>query len=48
MSFCLDITSPLVTSEPRLLRLLDLLAPCWLRPCVSRWATTQVSQQGAQ
>lgn len=42
MSFCLDVSSPVLTSEPRLLRLIDRLVPCWVRPCVSRWAATQV------
>lgn len=42
MSFCLDMSSPVLGSEPRLLRAADRLAPCWTRPCVSRWATTQV------
>ncbi|TNM94014.1 hypothetical protein fugu_002190 [Takifugu bimaculatus] len=41
MSFCLDLSSPVLGSEPRLLRVTDRLAPCWTRPCVSRWATTQ-------
>ncbi|CAG10300.1 unnamed protein product [Tetraodon nigroviridis] len=45
MSFCLDVSSPLLGSEPRLLRLADRLAPCWARPCVSRWATTQEALQ---
>ncbi|TWW63806.1 PI-PLC X domain-containing protein 1-like [Takifugu flavidus] len=43
MSFCLDLSSPVLGSEPRLLRVTDRLAPCWTRPCVSRWATTQTS-----
>ncbi|KAK2857099.1 hypothetical protein Q5P01_005834 [Channa striata] len=41
MSFCLDVASPVVGSEPCVLRLTDCLFPCWTRPCVSRWATTQ-------
>ncbi|XP_044043826.1 PI-PLC X domain-containing protein 1-like isoform X2 [Siniperca chuatsi] len=41
MSFCLDVFSPVLRSEPCLLRLIDRLFPCWTRPCVSRWATTQ-------
>lgn len=42
MSFCLDVSSPVLKSEPRLLRLTDKLFPCCTRPCVYRWATTQV------
>lgn len=42
MSFCLDVSSPVLKSESRLLRVMDRLIPCWIRPCVSRWATTQV------
>ncbi|XP_041822293.1 PI-PLC X domain-containing protein 1-like isoform X2 [Chelmon rostratus] len=41
MSFCLDVSSPVLRSEPCLLRVSDRLFPCWTRPCVSRWATTQ-------
>ncbi|XP_042261241.1 PI-PLC X domain-containing protein 1 isoform X1 [Thunnus thynnus] len=43
MSFCLDVSSPVLRSEPCLLRLTDRLFPCWTRPCVYRWATTQQS-----
>ncbi|XP_028990577.1 PI-PLC X domain-containing protein 1 [Betta splendens] len=43
MSFCLDVSSPVLRSEPCLLRLTDWLFPCWTRPCVYRWATTQQS-----
>ncbi|XP_034034842.1 PI-PLC X domain-containing protein 1-like [Thalassophryne amazonica] len=43
MSFCLDVSSPLQQSEPRLLKMIDRLFPCWTRPCVYRWATTQQS-----
>ncbi|XP_060889099.1 PI-PLC X domain-containing protein 1-like [Labrus mixtus] len=43
MSFCLDLSSPVLKSEPRLLRVIDRMFPCWTRPCVSRWATTQQS-----
>ncbi|XP_035533570.1 PI-PLC X domain-containing protein 1-like [Morone saxatilis] len=43
MSFCLDVSSPVLKSEPCLLRGIDRLFPCWTRPCVSRWATTQQS-----
>ncbi|XP_061533765.1 PI-PLC X domain-containing protein 1 isoform X3 [Phycodurus eques] len=41
MSFCLDLSSPVVKSESWLLKVVDRLAPCWTRPCVFRWATTQ-------
>uniref|UniRef100_UPI0037E84177 PI-PLC X domain-containing protein 1-like n=1 Tax=Semicossyphus pulcher TaxID=241346 RepID=UPI0037E84177 len=43
MSFCLDVSSPVLRSEPRLLRMIDRLFPCVTRPFVSRWATTQQS-----
>ncbi|XP_069377569.1 PI-PLC X domain-containing protein 1-like isoform X2 [Paralichthys olivaceus] len=43
MSFCLDVSSPVLRSEPCLLRVFDRLFPCWTRPCVYRWATTQQS-----
>ncbi|XP_015227164.1 PREDICTED: PI-PLC X domain-containing protein 1-like [Cyprinodon variegatus] len=43
MSFCLDLSSPVLGSEPFLLRLTDRLLPCWVRPCVYRWSTTQQS-----
>uniref|UniRef100_A0A3Q2G6X3 Phosphatidylinositol-specific phospholipase C X domain-containing protein n=1 Tax=Cyprinodon variegatus TaxID=28743 RepID=A0A3Q2G6X3_CYPVA len=29
MSFCLDLSSPVLGSEPFLLRLTDRLLPCW-------------------
>ncbi|XP_013877752.1 PI-PLC X domain-containing protein 1 isoform X2 [Austrofundulus limnaeus] len=41
MSFCLDMSSPLLRSESLLLRLTDRLFPCWTRPCIYRWSTTQ-------
>ncbi|XP_074482751.1 PI-PLC X domain-containing protein 1-like [Sebastes fasciatus] len=43
MSFCLDVFSPVLRSESRLLRGMDRLVPCCTRPCVSWWATTQQS-----
>ncbi|KAF7657035.1 hypothetical protein LDENG_00032840 [Lucifuga dentata] len=43
MSFCLDISSPILQSEPRLLQVIDRLLPCCTRPCIYRWATTQQS-----
>ncbi|XP_077369877.1 PI-PLC X domain-containing protein 1-like [Festucalex cinctus] len=41
MSFCLDLSSPVVESESWLLKAMDRLAPSLIRPCVFRWATTQ-------
>ncbi|KAM9820357.1 PI-PLC X domain-containing protein 1 [Neosynchiropus ocellatus] len=43
MSFCLDRSSPVLRSEPRVLLLADRICPCCVRPCVSRWSTTQQS-----
>ncbi|KAJ0009382.1 hypothetical protein NQD34_001084, partial [Periophthalmus magnuspinnatus] len=43
MSFCLDMSSPVLKSEPALLHLLDCLFPCCTRPCIQRWSTTQRS-----
>ncbi|XP_014878113.1 PI-PLC X domain-containing protein 1-like [Poecilia latipinna] len=43
MSFCLDMSSPVLKSEPWLLRLTDRLFPCLTRPCIYRWSTTQQS-----
>ncbi|KAM4537742.1 PI-PLC X domain-containing protein 1 [Fundulus diaphanus] len=43
MAFCLDVSSPVLKSEPWLLRLTDRLFPCWTRPCIYRWSTTQQS-----
>ncbi|XP_077463825.1 PI-PLC X domain-containing protein 1 [Stigmatopora argus] len=41
MSYCLDISSPLVRSESDLFRILDGLCSCLTRPTVFKWATTQ-------
>ncbi|XP_041913288.1 PI-PLC X domain-containing protein 1 [Alosa sapidissima] len=41
MSYCLDITSPLVRSESDAFRILDGLFYCFTRPVIYRWATTQ-------
>uniref|UniRef100_A0A3B5MGB5 Phosphatidylinositol-specific phospholipase C X domain-containing protein n=1 Tax=Xiphophorus couchianus TaxID=32473 RepID=A0A3B5MGB5_9TELE len=41
MSFCLDMSSPVLRSEPWLLRIMDRLFPCLTRPCIYRWSTTQ-------
>ncbi|XP_073707636.1 PI-PLC X domain-containing protein 1 [Garra rufa] len=42
MSYCLDITSPLLRSESDSFRLLDGVFCCFTRPAIYRWATTQV------
>ncbi|XP_066522459.1 PI-PLC X domain-containing protein 1 [Hoplias malabaricus] len=42
MSYCLDITSPLVQSESDTFRLLDGIFYCFTRPVIYRWTTTQV------
>ncbi|XP_077054594.1 PI-PLC X domain-containing protein 1 [Siphateles boraxobius] len=42
MSYCLDITSPLLRSESDTFRLLDGFFCCFTRPAIYRWATTQV------
>lgn len=41
MSYCLDITSPLLRSESDTFRLLDGVFCCLTRPAIYRWATTQ-------
>ncbi|XP_068175232.1 PI-PLC X domain-containing protein 1 isoform X1 [Antennarius striatus] len=41
MSYCLDINSPLVPSEPDTFRLLDGLLSCLTRPLIFKWTTTQ-------
>lgn len=41
MSYCLDITSPLLRSESDTFRLLDGVFCCFTRPAIRRWATTQ-------
>lgn len=45
MSYCLDITSPLVRSESNLFRLLDRLFYCFTRPLIFKWSTTQVGMR---
>ncbi|XP_060776132.1 PI-PLC X domain-containing protein 1 [Neoarius graeffei] len=42
MSYCLDITSPLLRSESDSFRLLDRVFYCFTRPIIYKWATTQV------
>ncbi len=41
MSYCLDITSPLIQSESDTFRFLDGVFCCFTRPAIRRWATTQ-------
>ncbi|KAI5615984.1 PI-PLC X domain-containing protein 1-like isoform X1 [Silurus asotus] len=41
MSYCLDITSPLLRSESDSFRLLDRVFYCFTRPIIYKWATTQ-------
>ncbi|KAK7889094.1 hypothetical protein WMY93_024654 [Mugilogobius chulae] len=41
MSYCLDIRSPLVRSEPDCFRLLDAFCCCFTRSVIFKWATTQ-------
>ncbi|XP_061571665.1 PI-PLC X domain-containing protein 1-like [Cololabis saira] len=43
MSFCLDVSSPVLGSESCFLRLTDKLVPRCTRACVLRWGTTQQS-----
>ncbi|KAG7276304.1 hypothetical protein CRUP_015627 [Coryphaenoides rupestris] len=41
MSYCLDLSSPVVPSQPRVIRVLDRLCRCLTRPVILRWGTTQ-------
>ncbi len=41
MSYCLDITSPLLRSESDTFRFLDGVFCCFTRPAIRKWATTQ-------
>ncbi|KAJ8256148.1 hypothetical protein COCON_G00200120 [Conger conger] len=43
MSYCLDISSPLVRSESQSFRLVDGLFYCLTRPIIYKWTTTQES-----
>ncbi|NP_001279563.1 PI-PLC X domain-containing protein 1-like [Callorhinchus milii] len=48
MTYCLDMNSPIVPSEPSILYYLDYLLPYLTRPEIYKWCTTQdfdVSQQ---
>ncbi|KAK2858289.1 hypothetical protein Q7C36_006208 [Tachysurus vachellii] len=42
MSYCLDISSPLLRSESDSFRLLDRVFYCFTRPIIFKWATTQL------
>ncbi|XP_060724823.1 PI-PLC X domain-containing protein 1 isoform X2 [Tachysurus vachellii] len=41
MTYCLDRNSPVLSSEPWILTVLDHVVPCVIRPCIKKWATTQ-------
>ncbi|KAL6455917.1 hypothetical protein MHYP_G00357680 [Metynnis hypsauchen] len=41
MTYCLDQHSSVLRSQPRILRVLDHIVPCIIRPCVNKWGTTQ-------
>ncbi|KAI4889783.1 hypothetical protein NFI96_030810 [Prochilodus magdalenae] len=41
MTYCLDQRSSVLHSEPTILRVLDHIVPCIIRPCVNKWGTTQ-------
>ncbi|XP_028655837.1 PI-PLC X domain-containing protein 1-like [Erpetoichthys calabaricus] len=41
MSYCLDLNSPIVTSQPWILKMADHAFPCIIRPVIFKWATTQ-------
>ncbi|XP_051568362.1 PI-PLC X domain-containing protein 1 [Myxocyprinus asiaticus] len=41
MTFCLDEQSSVLQSELKVVRVLDTLFPCIVRPCIIKWATTQ-------
>ncbi|KAJ8367683.1 hypothetical protein AAFF_G00311380 [Aldrovandia affinis] len=42
MTYCLDLTSPLLPSNPLVLKVLDCIIPCIIRPCFYKWSTTQM------
>ncbi|KAJ8256149.1 hypothetical protein COCON_G00200130 [Conger conger] len=48
MTYCLDLSSPLQESMPHALKVLDRIIPCIIRPCLSKWSTTQVQKISAQ
>ncbi|KAA0713398.1 PI-PLC X domain-containing protein 1 [Triplophysa tibetana] len=41
MTYCLDQKSSVLQSEPKVLKVLDTLLPCVVRPCIMKWATSQ-------
>ncbi|XP_028655835.1 PI-PLC X domain-containing protein 1-like isoform X2 [Erpetoichthys calabaricus] len=41
MSYCLDINSPIDKSGPKILNLVDKIFPCFVRPQIYKWSTTQ-------
>ncbi|XP_007248947.3 PI-PLC X domain-containing protein 1 [Astyanax mexicanus] len=41
MTYCLDQHSSVLQSQPRILKVLDHIVPCIIRPCVNNWGTTQ-------
>lgn len=44
MTYCLDERSSVLKSSPRVVQVLDTFFPCIVRPCIIKWATTQVWQ----
>lgn len=44
MSYCLDERSSVLKSLPWVVQVLDTFFPCIVRPCIIKWATTQVWQ----
>ncbi len=42
MTYCLDERSSVLKSSPRVLQVLETWFPCIVRPCIIKWATTQV------
>lgn len=45
MTYCLDQHSAVLPSQPRILTALDHIIPCVIRPCIKKWATTQVKKK---
>ncbi|KAJ8253164.1 hypothetical protein GJAV_G00209820 [Gymnothorax javanicus] len=48
MTYCLDLRSPLLESNPPVLKILDRIIPCIIRPCLYSWGTTQVQHISTQ
>jgi len=42
MTYCLDQQSSVLESAPKVVQVLDTFFPCIVRPCIIKWATTQV------